>query len=289
MSGPSVWAQAAVAHVETRCGGSPLDRSLRITLNFHPDRDSAGVPILDAMRRDGLYRSQFETGTSNGGLTAHPGGARWYWERALFGAAYDEAPPGERPKYGALNHRTRALGGAPRFGSAYFRLREHMLDRATFCFPDSAYQPSRFGTAQSFDLLPLAVAQERSLHGHAETEGADPLDGYVEAHVHGQVHLAEDVEALVLDPCYRGTPVEDSASRIGVPVEWHEGRVLAVDALLSRPAYRGPEPLRIGVDIAENGRLDGLVIGKAVRTGKYETQPLKQLWHHTAQWGSARD
>jgi hypothetical protein len=32
---------------------------------------ATGVPVLAAMGRDGVYRSQFETGISNGGLTAH--------------------------------------------------------------------------------------------------------------------------------------------------------------------------------------------------------------------------
>jgi Protein of unknown function (DUF3626) len=38
-----------------------------------------------------VYRSQFETGISNGGL----GGDRDAWERALFGGAYQA--PGVRP------------------------------------------------------------------------------------------------------------------------------------------------------------------------------------------------
>jgi hypothetical protein len=33
-----------------------------VTLHFHPDRLVAGVPILQLMARDGVYRSQFETG-----------------------------------------------------------------------------------------------------------------------------------------------------------------------------------------------------------------------------------
>lgn len=56
----------------------------------------------------GVYRSQFETGTSNGGLSAHPGGERWAWESRIFGWAYDEATPTLHPKYGALNHRFRS-------------------------------------------------------------------------------------------------------------------------------------------------------------------------------------
>jgi hypothetical protein len=49
-----------------------------VTLHFHPDRLVGGAPILERMAR--VYRSQFETGVSNGGLTACPGGDRWRWE-----------------------------------------------------------------------------------------------------------------------------------------------------------------------------------------------------------------
>lgn len=103
MSGMSVWARQAIECVDVRCSGMPLARRYRITLNFHPDRDVAGLNILDALRGDGFYRSQFETGTSNGGLTAHPGGDRWLWEQQLFCGVYDNAPGAERPKYGALS------------------------------------------------------------------------------------------------------------------------------------------------------------------------------------------
>jgi hypothetical protein len=118
----SVWAARATAHVARLSSGTALDRSLRVTLNFHPDRLLAGATVLEWLARDGVYQSQFETGTSNGGLTARPGGARWRWEQRMFGHAYDDAPVAERPKYGALNHRRRRIGAAPRFGSAHLRL-----------------------------------------------------------------------------------------------------------------------------------------------------------------------
>lgn len=282
------WARAAIECVDARSCGVPLDRSLRITFNFHVDRDSGGVNILDSLAA-GFYRSQFETGTSNGGLTAHRGGARWLWERELFGGAYDDAPAQERPKYGALNHRRQPLGGAPRFGSAHLRLREHMLDRATYCFPDSAFAPRHFATARRFDLFPLAEAYDEALRVAPDDEDHDPLDGYVEAQVHGPVALHDDVEALVLDPCYRATPFEEKAGRLGLPIEWHEGRVVHVADLNDHIDYRGPDPVRIAQEIAQNGLVDALVIGDAVRSGRYETQPLKQLWHLTAQWGRPRE
>lgn len=119
---------------------------MRVTLNFHPARLSDGRSVLQHLARDGVYRSQFETGSSNGGLTARPGGDRWRWEQRIFGHAYDDAAATDRPKYGALNHRRRRIGGAPRFGSAHLRLTGAVLDRSTFCFPDSVLEPTAIGS-----------------------------------------------------------------------------------------------------------------------------------------------
>ncbi len=91
-----------------------------------------------------------------------------------------------------------------------------------------------------------------------------------------------------MDPCYRGTDIEEKAHALGLPLEWHEGRVLTVDELERHFAYRGPEPVRVGLDVARNGSIDALVIGEAVLAGRHEWQTLKQLWHLTAQWGSPR-
>ncbi len=82
----------ALRHVAAGSSGPAVDPRLRITLNFHPDRTASGRPILDALAQDGTYHSQFVTGTSNGGLTAHPGGDRQRWESRIFAGAYDEAP-----------------------------------------------------------------------------------------------------------------------------------------------------------------------------------------------------
>ncbi len=68
--------ERALAHVAARSAGAPLDRRLRVTLNFHPDRAAGGGLIVDRLAVEGVYRSQFVTGTSNGGLTAYPGGDR---------------------------------------------------------------------------------------------------------------------------------------------------------------------------------------------------------------------
>lgn len=256
-------------------------------MNFHPDRDYRGISILESMRRHGVYRSQFETGTSNGGLTAHPGGARWLWERRLFGGAYDQAPEAERPKYGALNDRRLDVGGAPRFGSAHLRLTEDVLARTTFCFPDSVFEPIRFGTAQHFDLIGDAQAFRAVTRGDIEeAEEGGVLDDYIEAHVHGVISIGQDVEAVVLDPCFRGTAVEADASRLGVPLEWHAGRILTVSELGQHPDFRGRDILRLGREISRAGLLDARILGEAVLSGVHDPQALKRVCHCIARFGN---
>lgn len=286
MTGANDWAERATEHVARSAAGGPLDRALRVTLNFHPDRRLEDASVLEWLARDGVYRSQFETGTSNGGLTAHPEGDRWRWEQTIFGHVYDDAPAAARPKYGALNHRRRRIGAAPRFGSAHLRLSEHVLDRSTFCFPDSVFEPQDMATAAGFDLFPLVKrfeARERSDAIEA-TEGG-LLDDYIEAHVHGTVDLSVDVEAVVLDPCFRGTPVEDQAGSLAVPVEWHEGRRLRVETMTEHPAFRGPRIVEVGHRVARDGVLDAAAIGRAVRSGSEDPQDLKKVWHHVARFG----
>ncbi len=107
----------AVRHVAAKAVGRPVDPTLPVTLNFHPDRLVRRVPILASLLAAGAYQSQFVTGTSNGMLDADLGGARSRWESAMFGGAYDGAPPECRPVYGSLNHDRAAVGGAPRFGA----------------------------------------------------------------------------------------------------------------------------------------------------------------------------
>jgi hypothetical protein len=271
----SLRARQALRHVAARSTGPALGPDLRITLNFHPDRLTGGLPILQALAQDGAYHSQFVTGTSNGGLTAHPGGDRWRWESRIFGGAYDDADPHERPVYGALNFRRQVVGAAPRFGSSHFRLTADALARTTFCYPDSAAEPTDFGVAAGMSLLALAEADEQ-----------DALNDYIEAQVHGGVVLARDVEALVLDASYRGTPVEAAARVLPCPVEWHPGYRLSVAELREHADYRGAQYMELGARIAQDGHVDPRIIGDAARTGRYELQDLKMVWHTLARFGA---
>jgi hypothetical protein len=243
----------------------------RVTLQFHPDWPFGDGLVVESMARDGVYRSQFETGTSNGGLTAHPGGDRWRWESRLFEGRYDEGAAADRPVYGALNHRDRTHGGSVRFGSAYLRLRPEVTARTTFCFPDSVFEPEAVGGPERVaELVALADAADH-----------DVLDDYVEAHVHGGVRFDRDVEAVVLDPCFRGTPVEDAAARTGCPVEWHPGFEVGTAGL--DPSYRGPEPVALARSLGSV--LTPAVVGDAARSRQHDPQTVKRVWHLLARFG----
>lgn len=273
--------------MEEAASGPALDRTLRLNVHFHPDTEVDGRTVLEHLLHDRTYRTQFETGTSNGGLTAYPGGDRWQWEHRLFGGLYDRARASTRPRYGALNHRRRAVGAAPRFGSAHLRLAEPVLDRATFCFPDSVFNPTAVATARRFGLWPIVGAFDAVDRDDArERAEGGVLDDYVEAHVHGGLALDADVEALVLDPVYRGTPTERVALQLGVRVEWHPGFRVHLDVVAAHPDFRGHAAVRLAETVAVGGWLDPAVLGVARRQGRHDPQELKMVWHYVARFGT---
>lgn len=270
------WAAAAIASVRSRAHGGPAPRDLEVDVHLHPERVLDGRTVVEALVADGVYRSQWETGTSNGGLTAVPGGDRDRWERRLFGGAYDDAPASARPRYGALNWRRRAIGGAIRFGSSRLVLAESVRPRITYCFPDSVLEPDDLATDDRFALLPLAQATT-----------LDPLDDAIEAHVHGGLDVARDVARIVLDPSFRGTEVEDASRALPVPLAWHPGLVLPLERLRDVADYRGPEIVALGERVAERGLLDARIVGIAAAPGEHDPQSIKRLWHCVARYGAS--
>ncbi|MFC4336929.1 DUF3626 domain-containing protein [Salininema proteolyticum] len=264
----------AVEFVRRRAFGPALDRAHRITVNFHPDRAAGGRPILDSFKDQGVYLSQFATGTGNGGMTAFPGGDRWTWEGRIFGGAYDTSAPHERPVYGALNHRALPFGASPRFGSSHLRLKPTVLPHSTFCFPDSAGAPRHFGVAEANGLPAMSDASRR-----------DHLDNYVEAQVHGGIRFDRDVETVVLDPSFRGTAVEDGARKLSLPVEFHPGFTLDAEDVPLCAGYRGEEIANVAAALLNDGALTAREIGTAAREGTYDHSRLKKVWHCVARFG----
>ncbi len=292
----------------------------RVTLNFHPDRLLAdGRTVAGSLAADGVYRSQFETGVTNGSRSAFLGGDRDRWERDLFGGAY-QAPgvlPGERPRYGGLNLLRHADGACPRFGSCHVRLRQHVNLRCTVTVGDSHLGPADAGTLDAFEaVLAGYVEQARRTGVTLGRLGADPLgvlreladappvadhgralDDYLEVQVHGPVELAADAEALVLDPSFRGTAsgdlLVDLAARCGLELEWHAGFALSPAEV--GPDFRGPAIPPLAAALCERyGRdvFDAALVGRAAAdmlrdpaawaahgTPDELLQYVKQLWH----------
>ncbi|GAM66318.1 hypothetical protein JCM19236_3770 [Vibrio sp. JCM 19236] len=211
----------AINSIKSRDKTRESSASGDLTINFHPDRlTKDGRPLLLAIARDGILKSQFETGTSNGGLTAFIGGDRYDWEQRVFDGIYDDSLAHQRPKYGGFNYLNQEFGASPRFGSSYFLLKAEVCERTTYCYPDSFFLPEDFASHQGLKhLIELAKSDSKDL-----------LDNYIEAQFHGELSIQNDVEALVLDPIYKDTDIEKQANILGVDVRFHSGFRLQVSA-----------------------------------------------------------
>ncbi|MGI9601362.1 MAG: DUF3626 domain-containing protein [Acidimicrobiales bacterium] len=284
----------------------------RLTLNFHPDRRSReGHTVAAGLLETGRYQPQTETGVSNGSRSAVPEGERTQWERTLFGAAYVDSAV-TRPVYGALDLTRDPHGGSPRFGSSFVILAASCLDRATFCVGDSHVGPTDLGTIECFTAILAGLLEQgaddaglgRSLsvgdivtaiqQGEPTVAPARCLDGYIEAQVHGDVLLGDDVDAIVLDPSFRGTPTETlldlAADQHQFELMWHGGSELA--ATLVPDDFRGPTMPELAQLVARaDGIVDAACLGRCAeniaytpptRSGDAPESPLQQvkyLWH----------
>ena len=275
-----------------------LQEHARVVLHFHPDRlTNNGLSVAESMLVDGVYRSQFETGISNGSPTAFAGGDRDLWEKQLFRGAYhvQGVTPADRPKYGSLQVFCYADGPSPRFGSCYFVMRPEATARCSFTYGDSHTMPDIVGTIDSVDSIMAALLQDIEETGSAlgsdglsvagfldylacefPTAPDDParlpvkrnLDEYIEAQVHGPIELGWDIDRLVADPSYRGTKtgmhLHEISVRYGIPLQWHPGFVVPVDMVPDD--FRGPSMpafARWVADIAGKESLDAAAIGAA--------------------------
>ena len=308
MTSPS---KRALAHV--RSLGSPgTVPAAAITVSFHPDRLLVdGSTVAERLVAEGRYRSQFETGISNGGLTAYRGGDRHVWEQRMFGGAYPSSMLSDRPVYGGLNLAGHPDGATPRFGSCHLRLTPSVSARATFSHGDSVTEPTVVGTADTFGGIWAELLAEVSRTGSAlcvaasspaewvaalsvpRTAAGRCLDDYVEAQVHGGITLSEDVEAVVADPSFRGTPTAALLSRLAPRLEYHPGFVLRPDEFPDD--LRGPSTPRVAAEVASRFGVEVLsaeVVGRAARavvrspeswaefgSGAEVLQLLKYVWH----------
>ncbi len=247
----------------------------------------------------------------------------------------------ERPKYGALDLVQYPDGPTPRFGSCYFVLRRAVCRRCTFTFSGSeqALAIERLGTMDRMYCVMAALLSEvASGEGTrvpwppfvAPTLGirnvtvpllldllcrelplppTDPstrtpgrvLESCVEAQIHGPIDLRRDIERLVIDPSFEGTPMgkilHEISRAYGIPLQHHCGFQLHAHSVPDD--FRGPAMLRLAKRIAADGLVNASVIGAAEATlylqpelwrdwGSREEalQHLKQLWHVLVHYGA---
>lgn len=75
------------------------------------------------------------------------------------------------------------------------------------------------------------------------------------------------------------------ADGLGIPVEWHEDRVLPVGELEQHPLSWGRDIDSQGREISSEGMLDARIIAEALHNGASDPQSLKKVWHHVARFG----
>ncbi|MCE5172839.1 DUF3626 domain-containing protein [Paenibacillus profundus] len=307
-----------------------LKSHTRVALHFHPDRpDPTMKSVAEALLEQGIYKSQFETLLSNGSVSAYSGGERDLWEKRMFEGAYqlEGTTNSERPKYGALNFMLHPDGPAPRFGSCYFLLYPEVSHRCTYTYLDSHQDPIEKGTYEEFDdilaalmkdaftrdfaigeknLTPrklidhMLVNLERPFSDRSSKEPNRNLNHYIEAQIHGDISLKEDVEVLVADPSFKGTHagriMEKLCLQYSIDLYWHMGFALLADEV---PAdFRGPSMPSLAQRIARNNMIDVSMIGAAAMdlkrdpvcwsdrgTYKEVLQELKLLWHVLVRYG----
>jgi hypothetical protein len=278
----------AVSQITYQGAMERLLSEARVVLAFHPERVSrSGQSVAEGLLSDGIYKNQFETGLSSGSTSAFAGGRRDQWERRLFGEAYHQSgvDTAERPKYGALLLVGHPDGPCPRFGSCYFVLRPEVSSRCSFTLMGSHEDAASEQTGTLNVLEPVMAALTHHIESFPAPLGFEgltfqrfvtevqarlpilpdgsanqlgrALDSFVEVQVHGSVDLQRDVEALVVDASFLGTPVARTLTKLSstydISLRWHPGFTLAPAEF---PDVFRDFPVR---QIAERVARDGIV------------------------------
>ena len=273
-----------------------LDRiksNTSIAIHFHPERlTKAGYSVAEGLVRTGRFRTQYETGISNGSPTAFPGGARDEWEKTFFGGLYHQEASKliERPKYGALMLAGHLDGPAPRFGSCYLVFDQQVNTRSSYTYGgnQSDLLHEKTGAWENLDrvIFALLVAREqdhvlglkeKSLgellqrigvkEGHQEENRplGNALDSFVEAQIHGPVDLEKDAVKLVADSSFKETEIQtvlkELSNRYKVELDWYPGYALPISEVPNH--FRGYEIGPLVKRIAIDGILTTAKIGEA--------------------------
>ena len=304
-----------------------IKNKARIAIHFHPYRiGKNSKTVIESIIEIGKYNNQFETKISNGSMTAYKGGKRDIWENLLFGQIFKEhkIPNSLRPKYGSLRLIGHSDGPSPRFGSCYFLTKPEMSKFASFTYLDSYMNPKEKGTINCIEEIlacflsecferdyalgekgirpnELVIKINQSLNQDYTSISKKPisknLDHYVEAQIHTEITLRNDIDYLIVDSAYRHTEYENLFNQVcelnSIELLWNEGRELEIQDIPKN--FRGSEMPTIAEEIAVNNKINAYVLGLAEKRYKNEieeerirqikNQQLKYLWHILIKYG----
>lgn len=162
--------------------------------------------VLPQIVEEGRWKSQFETGTSEGALD--PGG-RAAAETNMFG--YPELlEPSERPIYGYLAGDPYLDTGVSQYGDLAIRLKPEVLERTTWSAGDSLGPGLRPGGGKWASFRPVPFGESSELWRGATLQLEEIADGtiatvdelgagaeYVEAQFHGGLSVG-DIDAVLI-------------------------------------------------------------------------------------------
>lgn len=244
-----------------------------VVVHVHLDRVGAFLEV------DEFYRNQFETKTSCGALDPE-NRTRHNWENALFGHAYNEAKPFDRPKYGALSvmNDYRGVISARQYGDSYLVLKDVRL-RCTFAGTDSGgISSSRLAVLDKYAHV-LSEYNENELHGVilvASNAKAGSAKGTIRPEL-----LKGQTEDPTMDWVTMGYPqLAQASGKYYFEVNLIEGAEAPQVGLLSKDFKPQPGVASTqGVGDCENGwAVDGQ---NSIRWHRGEPLPWGQTWPST--------
>ena len=229
-----------------------------------------------------------------------------------------------RPKYGALSLIGHPDGPSSRFGSCYFLSNSSLCKYTTFTYLDSYFNPKEKGTIEIFDDIISSVLSEcfqkdaalgfrnirpdklvrhinKYLKGDSdlkfETQPSKNLDHYIEAQIHTEINLENDMDILVADKAFQKTEYEHLFIKLcenyNLKLRWNHGLELKANNVPDN--FRGVEMPIIAKEIAINNKINAYSIAKAEdkisansrdeSEIKKKNQLLKYLWHTLVKYG----
>jgi len=193
-----------------------------IIIHIHTD------DVIKFLGKDTHYRNLFETKNGGGNRDLSK---RIQWEKKLFPNVYENAQDFARPKYGVQNVCNDPCGvaGCGQYGDSYLVLK-NVRSRCTLGPKDSAgLSAQALGVPEycAHILQKYSDSQLKEVIRVAQGGGPgdsskvfEKLGSYQEAQIHGEIHLREHIERIVVGDENRNCPEAVELQSIAATCGW---------------------------------------------------------------------